>query len=99
MYDGLQQAAGLIFKFDISAIGCLAVGALFYGLVGCADDYIKVVKKRNLGLTSAQKFLGQLIVAVIVTVFAVNSGVIDTQIIIPFIKSPFFFFFLSIWTE
>ena len=34
-----------------------------YGLVGFADDYIKVVMKRNLGLTSKQKLLGQVIIA------------------------------------
>ena len=37
------------------AIGC--------GLIGFADDYIKVVKKRNLGLTPMQKLLLQLLVA------------------------------------
>lgn len=35
----------------------LAVG---FGLVGFADDYIKVVKKRNLGLTITQKTVAQL---------------------------------------
>ncbi len=33
------------------------------GAVGFADDYIKVVKKRNLGLTEKQKLFGQLVVA------------------------------------
>ena len=34
--------------------------ALGFGLVGFADDYIKVVKKRNLGLTIIQKTVAQL---------------------------------------
>ncbi len=34
--------------------------ALGFGLVGFADDYIKVVKKRNLGLTIMQKTVAQL---------------------------------------
>ncbi len=42
-------------------------GALFLalccGLIGFADDFIKVVKKRNLGLTAAQKLGAQLLVA------------------------------------
>ncbi len=80
--------SGLIFKFDINSVVCLSIGALLYGVVGYADDHIKVINKRNLGLTSAQKFIAQLVVAVAVTVFAVNSGVIDTEIIIPFIKRP-----------
>ncbi|MDX8288260.1 phospho-N-acetylmuramoyl-pentapeptide-transferase [Metabacillus indicus] len=36
-----------------------------YGLLGFLDDFIKVVMKRNLGLTSKQKLLGQIIIAVI----------------------------------
>ena len=36
--------------------------ALGFGLVGFADDYIKVVKKRNLGLTIMQKTVAQLLI-------------------------------------
>lgn len=35
--------------------------ALGFGLIGFADDYIKVVKKRNLGLTEIQKTIPQII--------------------------------------
>ncbi len=38
--------------------------ALGFGFIGFIDDYIKVVKKRNLGLTELQKTLMQLLVAV-----------------------------------
>ena len=79
---------GILFRFDVNSVICLALGALLYGVVGYADDHIKVINKRNLGLTSVQKFTAQLIVSVLVTVFSVYSGVIDTQIIIPFIKQP-----------
>ena len=34
-------------------------------VLGFLDDYIKVVKKRNLGLRAKQKFLGQLFIAVV----------------------------------
>ena len=37
--------------------------ALCFGLIGFADDYIKVVMRRNLGLTVRQKTVMQLIVA------------------------------------
>lgn len=36
-----------------------------FGLLGFLDDFIKVVMKRNLGLTSKQKLLGQIIISVI----------------------------------
>ena len=39
---------------------CLALG---YGLIGYLDDYIKVVRKRNLGLTARQKLILQFLVA------------------------------------
>lgn len=38
---------------------------LGYGLLGFLDDFIKVALKRNLGLTSKQKLIGQLIIAII----------------------------------
>lgn len=38
------------------------VMALAFGLIGFADDYIKVVKKRNLGLTIPQKSIAQIVV-------------------------------------
>jgi phospho-N-acetylmuramoyl-pentapeptide-transferase len=38
---------------------------LGFGLLGFLDDFIKVVMKRNLGLTSKQKLLGQIVVSVI----------------------------------
>lgn len=50
-----------------------------YGLVGFADDYIKVVMKRNLGLTSKQKLLGQVVIAVIFIFLAVD----DTTVWLP----------------
>src|SRR4029079_17205958 len=34
-----------------------------FAAIGFADDYIKIVKKRSLGLTGKQKLAGQLIVA------------------------------------
>ena len=39
-----------------------------YGTIGFLDDYIKVVKKRNLGLTAKQKLIGQIMIAVVFSV-------------------------------
>lgn len=38
---------------------------LGFGLLGFLDDFIKVAMKRNLGLTSLQKLLGQVFIAII----------------------------------
>ncbi|CAB3391786.1 phospho-N-acetylmuramoyl-pentapeptide-transferase [Kyrpidia spormannii] len=49
-----------------SPAALLAIGAtLAFGLIGFIDDYIKVVKRRNLGLTARQKLLVQGAVAVL----------------------------------
>ncbi|MED4401671.1 phospho-N-acetylmuramoyl-pentapeptide-transferase [Metabacillus fastidiosus] len=45
-----------------------------YGLLGFLDDFIKVVMKRNLGLTSRQKLLGQVIIAVIFYIVYTQFG-------------------------
>ena len=37
--------------------------ALMFGLIGFADDFIKVKKKRNLGLTGLQKLVLQVLAA------------------------------------
>lgn len=49
---------------------------LGYGLLGFLDDYIKVAMKRNLGLTSKQKLIGQIVIAVI---FMQSSIIISLQ--------------------
>lgn len=53
-----------------------------FGLLGFLDDFIKVVLKRNLGLTSKQKLLGQLFFAGIFYFFYQQSG-FSSEIQIP----------------
>lgn len=53
-----------------------------YGIIGFLDDFIKVVMKRNLGLTSKQKLVGQLVVAIIFFYFLNKMG-FSTYIKIP----------------
>ena len=52
-------------------------------ILGFLDDYIKVVKKRNLGLKAKQKLLGQIIIAVITMTIATEMLGIRTTIWIP----------------
>jgi len=54
-----------------------------FGLIGFLDDFIKVVLKRNLGLTSLQKLIGQIIIA-IAAFFLIKPGNFNTAIDIPF---------------
>ena len=38
---------------------------LLYGIIGFLDDFIKLAKKQNEGLTSKQKFIAQVVVAIV----------------------------------
>ncbi|MDM5156098.1 phospho-N-acetylmuramoyl-pentapeptide-transferase [Bacillus sp. DX1.1] len=73
----------MMFKFEKSSDTYLLLLVTFgYGLIGFLDDYIKVVKKRNLGLTSKQKLVAQLFIAVAFFIIAIGQG-FDTHIMIP----------------
>lgn len=50
------------------------------GLIGLIDDYIKVVKKRNLGLTARQKTFAQLIVSAAYLIVLLFGGMTTTYI-------------------
>ena len=58
--------------------------ALSFGFVGFIDDYIKVVKKRNLGLTPAQKLVLQVLAAAAFLWAARIAGWTSTSLAIPF---------------
>ena len=64
--------------------GMLVVVMLAYAAIGFIDDYIKVILKRNLGLTPGQKFTLQFLVALAFVCWAVFGGSIGTVIRIPF---------------
>ncbi|MDD6483750.1 MAG: phospho-N-acetylmuramoyl-pentapeptide-transferase [Clostridiales bacterium] len=68
--------------------------ALGFGIIGFVDDYIKVVKKRNLGLTPVQKFTMQLALAVVYVLAMYLLGELHTDIFIPFVDAPLH---LPIW--
>ncbi|ATH91324.1 phospho-N-acetylmuramoyl-pentapeptide-transferase [Bacillus glycinifermentans] len=53
-----------------------------YGLLGFLDDYIKVAMKRNLGLTSKQKLIGQIVIAAVFYAVYYAQG-LPTDIRIP----------------
>ncbi len=54
-----------------------------FGLLGFLDDFIKIAMKRNLGLTSKQKFLGQVVISIIFYLICRQSD-LSTAIGIPF---------------
>lgn len=57
---------------------------LGFGIIGFLDDYIKVIKKRNLGLTSVQKLAGQFLVTAVFAFYLLNYTDVGTGMLIPF---------------
>ena len=56
------------------------------GIIGFADDYIKLVKKRSLGLNPRLKFLWQLLLGLIIGVTVSYDPIIGGRLDVPFFK-------------
>ncbi len=70
--DNIKLAAGVLL-------------ALANGFIGFTDDYIKVVKKRNLGLTASQKTIMQILAAILYLLTLYLAGDRTTTMIVPFL--------------
>ncbi len=97
--SGTPMMGGLMFIF--ATVICLAVNAftmgeysalyvlalaLCFGFIGFLDDFVKLKYKRNLGLTSAQKFMLQLAVSAIFLYAMYRTGSMTTDLYIPFVN-------------
>src|ERR1700692_467643 len=63
---------------------------LAFGAIGFVDDYSKVVKRRNLGLTGKSKFSLQVLASFAVAIallMLTTSGAYSTQLSVPFFKN------------
>lgn len=75
--------------------------ALIFAFIGFLDDYQKLIKKRNLGLTALQKFLLQLVAAVVFVLLMRLTGNLTPNLYIPFlnisviIPEPVYFIFAA----
>lgn len=68
---------------DYGHIFCLLF-ALVFGAIGFLDDYEKLKKKQNLGLTAGKKFLLQLVAAVAFIFLMRKFGYVTPNLYIPF---------------
>ena len=78
----------LFFVEDYSVFFVLIL-ALAFGLIGFLDDYCKVKKKQNLGLTSIQKALLQMAVSAVFLYIMFKTGAMNTHLYIPFFDVSF----------
>lgn len=69
VFSVIVTAIIMVSKFNPEPIGYKLWLLIFvlvgYGFLGFLDDFIKVAMKRNLGLTSKQKMVGQLVIALV----------------------------------
>ena len=91
---GLMMLAALVLalcwgKFTPHVLMALVL-TLGHALIGFLDDYIKVVMKRNLGLTAKQKFLLQFILAGAYVYFA-ETHLQNTNLWVPLVNITFDF--------
>jgi phospho-N-acetylmuramoyl-pentapeptide-transferase len=94
MKSGTPTIGGLIFIFPIvlayivlgerenAGLQILISGFILFALIGFIDDYLKVVKKRNLGLRAYQKLAMQSVVAALVVFWLYKSGLTDNRLLV-----------------
>ena len=91
---GTPTMGGIVFliSFILSSVlvGQLGTDSLIviastvaFSMVGFMDDYIKVVKKRNLGLRAYQKIIGQLLASAIIIIYVVYISKTSNSFFIP----------------
>jgi phospho-N-acetylmuramoyl-pentapeptide-transferase len=74
-------------RLDSLYLWIAIVATMLFGAIGFADDYIKIIKKRSLGLTERQKIIGQLAVAIAVWGILWAWGNYPWNVSIPFFKA------------
>lgn len=75
LYGGVTVAAliaPLFTKAEIRDVAIIVAAGLLFGLIGFLDDFIKVAKKHNLGLTAVQKLILQIIFAILFSVYVMH---------------------------
>jgi phospho-N-acetylmuramoyl-pentapeptide-transferase len=97
--EGTPTMGGLIIIFSVlisSILWCrldsdfiiLALGGMVWmGIVGFADDYIKIRNKSARGITAITKVIGQSLLAIIIGLFVVHNKAIGADLYIPFLKN------------
>lgn len=74
----------------VPAVWVAMAGMVSFGLIGFWDDYIKVAKKRNLGLTARQKLALELIASLLIGLILLAMaarGHYSTSMNVPFLKN------------
>ncbi|MFH1996187.1 MAG: phospho-N-acetylmuramoyl-pentapeptide-transferase [Candidatus Omnitrophota bacterium] len=66
----------------------ISAGSIVWlGIVGFIDDYIKISRKRNLGLKTATKFIGQIALGCVIAVCLFRYTDMPKTVCVPFLKN------------
>ncbi len=76
-------AIGRFYSWKLAAVVLVFV---LFGAIGFFDDYLKVVKKNNLGLRAYQKFGLQIIISVAFAIYMAKFSGDGTSVWIPFVN-------------
>ncbi|MCL2225100.1 MAG: phospho-N-acetylmuramoyl-pentapeptide-transferase [Defluviitaleaceae bacterium] len=82
--------AAMVFMRDNPQALAVVGVTLGFGIVGFLDDFIKIIKKRNLGLRAYQKLLAQIAIAVGFVFYWRTLPGYSTAIMIPFFPELYF---------
>lgn len=97
---GTPTMGGLIFIIAAAVAMVIKVGsftdksmiALYalvaFGIIGLLDDSLKIIKKKNEGLSAAQKMILLLGVSTLLALYGAFNEEIGTTLIFPFVKQP-----------
>jgi len=89
LVDGTAYLDSILFLFVF----------LGYALIGFIDDYLKVIQKQNLGLSSRNKLLSQIFISVFTVIIMFNNNM-DTSItfyLFDFVLELGFFYYIFIF--
>jgi len=82
----------LFARLDNVYVILMLVSTLWMGMIGAADDYIKVFKKNKEGMKATTKLIGQLLLGVIIAVvidYTHNQGKLPLDTNLPIFKDKF----------
>ena len=80
---------GNLFTMKDHSVFFVLLMALAFGAIGFLDDFFKMKYKRNLGLTSIQKFMLQLAISAIFLYAMYKQGAMSSHLYIPFVDVTF----------
>ena len=82
--------AAMVFTRDNPEAMAIVLVTIGFGIIGFLDDFIKITKRRSLGLRAYQKLIGQIAISVAFIFYWRTLDSYSTQLLIPFFPDMVF---------